>query len=351
MKLDIKRAVRQWLLVFGATVFLAVLPTGLQAQTNNSDSKQALIEAAQKEGALIWYASLTQKDSAKLIKGFEEKYGIKVTYWRSGDDNVLQRVLAESKGKAHKVDVVQIQTQNMEALSREKLLQPMDLPVLKDLISGAYPKHKEWAIAQITMFVLAYNTNLLAKEDLPQNYKDLLDPKWKGKIGVESTDYDWFHVVVESLGGKPGLELFHQIKQHNDVSVRTGHSLLANLVVAGEVPLALNAYQYKTVQLKRSGAPLDWFILPPELAYATAAGVMRNAPHPNAAQLFYEYLLKDGQKIMANLDNIPSNLKVDSPLQRNNIQFIDVNTALNERNRLEEQFDDVFVRATSSNKP
>jgi len=337
------RSLSKWLLALGAAACLA-LPAAVRAQAPADTDRQALIEAAKKEGSLVWYTSLTQNDSAKLIKDFEQKYGIKVTSWRSGDDNVLQRVLSESKGKAHKVDLVQIQTQNMEALSREKLLQRMDLPVLDDLIPGTYPGHKEWAVAQITMFVLAYNPRLVKKEDLPQRYKDLLDPKWKGKLGVESTDYDWFHVVTQSLGGEAGLALFRQIKQRNDASVRTGHSLLANLVAAGEVPLALNVYQYKAVQLKRSGAPLDWVILPPALAYATAAGVMRDAPHPHAARLFYEYLLADGQKVMASLDNIPSNAKVQSPLQRDNIQFIDVDSALDDRQKLEKQFDDVFVR-------
>ncbi len=337
------RSLGKWLLALGATLCLGFPATSLAQEPSGAD-KQALITAAKKEGSLVWYTSLTQNDSAKLIKDFEQKYGIKVTSWRSGDDNVLQRVMAESKGGAHKADLVQIQIQNMEALSREKLLQRMDLPVLKNLIPGAYPKHKEWAVAQITMFVLAYNTRLLDKQDLPKTYNDLLDPKWKGKLGVESTDYDWFQVVVQSLGGEAGLELFRQIKQHNDASVRTGHSLLANLVVAGEVPLALNAYQYKAVQLKRSGAPLDWIILPPALAYATAAGVMRDATHPNAARLFYEYLLGEGQEIMASLDNIPSNIKVTSPLQRDDIRFIDVDEALDERDRLEKQFDDIFVR-------
>ncbi|WP_353194129.1 ABC transporter substrate-binding protein [Pusillimonas noertemannii] len=337
------QALGKWLLAIGA-LFALSLPLAGRAQEPASADRQALIQAAQKEGSLVWYTSLAQKDSSKLIQDFEQKYGIKVTSWRSGDDNVLQRILSEAKGRAHKADVAQIQIQNMEALSREKLLERLDLPALNDLVPGAVPPHKEWAVAQITLFTLAYNTNLLDSKELPKSYQDLANPKWKGKIGVEGTDYDWFDVVAQSLGGEAGLELFRQIKQRNDASVRTGHSLLANLVVAGEVPLALNVYQYKAVQLKRSGAPLDWAILEPALAFATGAGVLRNAPHPNAARLFYEYLLEDGQKVMGTLDNIPSNTKVPSELPRDNIRFIDVNHALDNRDRLEKQFDDIFVR-------
>ena len=300
-----------------------------------------LIAAAKKEGSLTWYTSLAPKDSAKVIKQFEDNYGVKVTVWRSGDDNVLQRILTESRGKAHKVDIAQIQTQNMEALSREKLLQPVNSPTLKELVPGAVPKHHEWAIAQITLVVLAYNTKLIKKEDLPKTYRDLLDPKWKGKLGIETTDYDWFSVIA---GGESGVRLLRDIKQRNGFSARTGHSLLANMVAAGEVPLALNVYQYKAVQLKREGASVDWFTLEPTVAFSTAVGLMRHATHPNAARLFYEFMLDEGQSVMASLDDVPSNNKVESPLKNAKITFIDLDSALDNRIQRENLFNDVILK-------
>ena len=313
-------------------------------QADSADRMERIVAAAKKEGALNWYTSLAPKDSAKVIKRFEDKYAIKVTVWRSGDDNVLQRIITETKGKIYKADVAQIQIQNMEALSREKLLVPVASPSYKDLVPGAVPRHQEWAVAQITLFAAAYNTNLIKKEELPRSYKDLLDPKWKGKLGVEGTDYDWLSIVTDHFGGEAGVKMFRDIKERNGLSVRTGHSLTANMVASGEVPMALNVYQYKAVQLKREGTPVDWFILEPALAFSTGIGVLRNATHPNAALLFHEYMLTEGQEVMAALDNVPSNTKVKSPLKNDKIQFIDPNAALDNLVKRETLFNDVIVK-------
>jgi iron(III) transport system substrate-binding protein len=339
------------LLILGAVSCLALPVLAQQTKANTSlhayegpDRMQRIIAAAKKEGSLTWYTSLAPKDSAQVIKRFEDKHGIKVTVWRSGDDNVLQRIITEAKGGANKVDVAQIQTQNMEALSREKMLMQVNSPSYKDLVPGAVPKHREWAVAQITLYAVAYNTNLIKKEDLPRSYKDLLDPKWKGKLGVESTDYDWFTIVANHYGGEAGVKMFRDIKARNGLSVRTGHSLTANMVAAGEVPMALNVYQYKAVQLKREGAPVDWFILEPNLAFSTGVGVMRNAAHPNAALLFHEFMLTEGQEVMASLDDVPSNVKVKSPLQDVKIEFVDSDAALDNRVKRETLFNDVLVK-------
>ncbi|RXZ38678.1 extracellular solute-binding protein [Oxalobacteraceae bacterium CAVE-383] len=307
------------------------------APANMSD----IIAAAKKEGSVTLYTSLAAGDSAPVIKRFEDKYGIKVNLWRGSADNVLQRVVTEANGRKYNVDVAHIQTDNMEALSREQLLLPVESPTFKDLVPGAVQKQHEWAIAQITLYVMAYNTNLIKKADLPRSYKDLLDPKWKGKLGIESTDSSWLQITADHLGGDAGLILFRDIKARNGFSVRTGHSLLANLVAAGEVPLALNVYQYKAIQLKRAGAPVDWFSLEPALASTNAIGIFRHAAHPNAARLYYEFMLTEGQEVMASVDDVPSNVRVASPLSKQKITFIDPQAALDNRAKWEERFNDI----------
>jgi iron(III) transport system substrate-binding protein len=342
-----KGSLQRLLLAISATACLA-LPAAAQVDKSlhnytGADRMQRIIAAAKKEGSVTWYTDLAQKDSTVVIKRFEDLYGIKVTPWRSGTDKVMQRVIAESNGKNSKADLVQILIPNMEALSREKLLLSVNSPTFKDLVPGAVPKHREWAVSQITSFVIAYNTNLVKKEDLPRSYKDLLDPKWKGKLGIEATDYDWFTIVTNHLGGESGIQLFRDIKKRNGFSIRTGHSLLANLVAAGEVPLALNVLQYKAVQLKRDGTPVDWFTLEPSLTFSAAIGLMRQAKHPNAALLFYEFMLTEGQNVMASVDTVPSNTKVESPLKNTNITFIDPDAALDNRTKRENLFNDILI--------
>src|SRR5207244_7954567 len=146
----------------------------------------------------------------------------------------------------------------------------------------------EWIGDRVQIFTAAYNTRLVKTADLPKRYEDLLDPKWKGKLGIEANDHDWLSAVVTEMGEAKGLKLFRDIAAKNGLSVRKGHTLLANLVVSGEVPLALSAYAYKAEQLRKSGAPIDWFVIPPGVAPFEGASVARRASHPNAAILFFE---------------------------------------------------------------
>ncbi len=136
--------------------------------------------AARKEGTLTLYTTIAEKDLPTLVKPFESKYGVKVTVWRAGTSNVLQRAVQETSAKKYYVDVIHIGSPEMEALAREQVLLPIDSPVQKDLQPGSVPAHRQWAATLLSVWVQAYNTKLVKKETLPKTYKDLLDPKWKG---------------------------------------------------------------------------------------------------------------------------------------------------------------------------
>ncbi len=290
--------------------------TKAAAQTN--------IAAAKKEGTLTLYTSIAEKDIATLTTPFESKYGVKVVVWRAGTDKVLQRSVAEAAAKRDAVDVIHISSPEMEALSREKILLPVTSPIHKDLQPGSIPPHRQWAATLLSVWVQVYNTKLVKKADLPRTYRDLLDPKWKGKLGIEANDSDWFASIVDEMGGgDAGLKFFRDVAAKNGISLRQGHTLLNNMVVSGEVPLALTVYNYMPEQAKKKGAPVDWFAIEPVIARSNAVGVARRAPHPNAAMLFYEYLLGEAQQYFVSMDYVPTNTKVPSPL--NGIRIVQTN--------------------------
>jgi iron(III) transport system substrate-binding protein len=279
-------------------------------------SAQDRIAAARKEGTLTVYTTIAEKDWPTLVKPFESKYGIKVTVWRAGTSNVLQRAVQEAAAKRYDVDVIHVGAPEMEALAREQVLMPITSPVQNDLQPGSVPQHHQWAATLLSVWVQAYNTRLIKKADLPKTYKDLLSPRWKGKLGIEGKDEDWFASVVDVMGGgEPGLKFFRDLMAINGLSVRQGHTLLNNLVISGEVPLALNIYNYMPEQAKKKGAPIDWFVIEPAIARSNGVGVARRAPHPNAALLFYDYLLGEGQQYFVSMDYVPSNTKAASPLK------------------------------------
>ena len=181
------------------------------------------------------------------------------------------------------------------------------------------------------------------KED--KTYKDLLDPKWKGMLGIEAKNQDWFAAVVDiNGGGDKGLKYFHDLIAINGVSPRKGHTLLTNMVVSGEVPLALTVYNYMPAQAKDKGAPIDWFALEPAVARSNAVGVARKAPHPAAALLLHEYLLTDAQPIFTSLDYVPTNTKAESPMKGVKIMITDPILTLDEDEKWSKLFDDMIIK-------
>jgi len=287
------------------------------------DREKRLVEGAKKEGELMFYSSIPVEDVGVLTAAFDKKYGVKVKVWRADSEGMLQRILNEAKARRNEVDVMVGSASALEPLYRERLLNAVKSPYLNDLIPESIAKHREWASVYLNTFVQAFNTNLVQKEGLPTTYHDLLKPEWRGKLGIEAEDYDWFAQVVLGLGEEKGLKLFRDIVATNGMSVRKGHTLLANLVAAGEVPMALTVYGFSAEQLKKKGAPLDWFIIPPLIARPTAAGVAKNAPHPHAAVLFYDFLISDAQPILASRNFVSPSRKVESPFTKGPLELID----------------------------
>jgi iron(III) transport system substrate-binding protein len=310
---------------------------------NAEPDRRKLIEAANAEGAVTVYSSVTVEDMAVLTAAFERKYGIKVRVWRGSSENIVQRSVVEARGGRFDVDVVETGATAMEALHREMLLREVKTSAAADLIPAAITPHREWIGTRFNIFAAAYNTRLIKKDELPKSYHDLLDRKWKGKLGVESEDSDWFGAVVGELGEDKGLELFREIVATNGISVRKGHTLLANLVVSGEVPLALTAYAYKAEQLKNGGAPLDWLIIPPGMARFEGVGVARRAPHPNGAFLFLEFMLTDAQELLLNRDFFPASRKVRTLPNGLSVTFLDPVKALDENQKWSKYYRDIVT--------
>ena len=183
-----RRALKALLAGAGLGLVLAAAAQTVQtplATYEGPDRLQRIVEAAKKEGTLTLYTTIAEKDLPAIIKPFEAKYGIKVNVWRAGTDKVLQRTLAEAAARRDEVDAVHFGSPEMEALAREKILQPVKSPTYRDLAPGSVPPHQQWAATLLSVWVQAYNTGLIRREDLPRTYADLLNPKWKGKFGIE----------------------------------------------------------------------------------------------------------------------------------------------------------------------
>jgi iron(III) transport system substrate-binding protein len=317
---------------------LAGLATGCRRSASETEPR------GEHEGRLTLYTTIAEKDLPTLLQPFEMRHGVKVSVWRAGTDNVLQRTLTEAAAGRHDVDVIHFGSPEMEALAREGVLEPVTSPLHEQLQRGSVPMHRRWAATLLSVWVQAYNTTLIAREALPKTYTDLLNPKWKDQLGIEAKDQDWFASVVDVMGEETGLMFFRELAARNGVSVRLGHTLLTNLVISGEVPLALTVYNYMPEQAKKKGAPIDWFAIEPAIARSNAVGVAQRAPHPKAARLLYDYLLGEGQQHFVRMDYVPSNRNAASPLHGVSIRQVDPVRSLDEADKWRRLFEDSFRR-------
>jgi iron(III) transport system substrate-binding protein len=312
------------------------------AAYSGPDRAQRLIAGAKKEGVVTVYSSVTVDDQKALVTAFERKYGVKLQFWRASSENILQRAMVEYRGGRYEVDAIETSAAEMESLHREALLVEVKSPYLADIVPAALRPHREWVGDRLNIISAGYNTNLIRKQDAPKSYEDLLDPKWKGKLGIEADDSVWFGALANTMGEGKTVKLFRDLVRTNGLSVRKGHTLLANLVISGEVPYALTLYHYKAEQLKNAGAPLDWYVLPPGFARFLGTGILRRAPHPHAAVLFLDFLLSDAQRVLLDRDFTPTNMKV-KPL---NVAFnvIDPAQILDQGDKWQKLYDEIVVR-------
>lgn len=299
-------------------------------QLSGPDRMERLIAGAQAEGELSFYTSLPVLPTTQITEAFEAKYGIPVTMYRAESTQLLQRAANEARAGRHVVDVVESAAAEVEAMEREQLLQVVDFPVFEHIAEGAAAPGRAWVASRLTIFVVAYNTDLIPPEDVPQSFRDLLDPKWNGMIGIEAENANWLMEVSDAWGRDETTALFNEIAATNGMSARRGHTLLVNLVASGEVPIGINAYHEHVDQARERGAPVDYVFMPPVIAMPLSVAVVRNAPHPHAAILFMDFLLNDAQQLIADQLMIPTNMNYPSQAGAPDFNILDVSKYVDE---------------------
>ncbi len=272
---------------------------------------KALEGGAKKEGKLNLYGSIREDEGKAIFDTFEKKYpGVKLDYFRSSEDKLVSRILAEAKAKTYNFDVlITTAAGHMKSLGMALKWSPLSAsgihPDLLDPDGTTVPVY-------INTNVIQYNTRLVAKADVPKGYEDLTQPKWKGKLCLEDSDFEWFVGLQASMGKEKALELFKRIAA-NQPAIRNGHGLLSDLVSAGECPIAINNYGNQVARAQKKGAPTDFIAINPVVTIVAPAVVSKNAPHPNAAKLYVSWITsKEGQEfIVRNGGRIPVRVDVD----------------------------------------
>jgi iron(III) transport system substrate-binding protein len=263
------------------------------------------------EGKVTWYASLSATDARRIIDRFKELYPrIDAQFYRAGDAQLMERILAEGRAGRFDWDVVSTTGFYAYNLKRRGMLAPYDSPERKFIRAGHKDPQATWTSTYTNYTVLGYNNRLVARDNVPKSHADLLKPIWKGQVGVVQTAYEWFAVMLQGMGQEKGLAFMRGLAKQQP-QLRNGRTLLAQLVAAGEVNSALAAYSHNFENLKRDGAPTDWVPLDPVYGNLNPMGLSAKAPHPSAAKLFIDFVLsKEGQEIIRAQRRVPDRVDV-----------------------------------------
>ena len=308
----------------------------------------ALIAALQlswaQDKTVVLYTSLAPTESGPLAQAFEKKTGIKVEVWRALSEKVVQRALTEARAKRYAVDVIETNGPEMEMLAREQLFAELKSPYLADLPPAAIPKHRQWIPDRLNFFVVGYNTQKVRRDELPKDYRGFLDAKWKGRLGIEATDSEWMATLVKRWGERDGFDYFRKLAEMRP-DVRKGHVLLAELIAAGEIPVGLTVYNSNAESFKRKGAPIDWLPVQPVVARPQGIAILKNAPHPPAAQAFVDFVLSpEGQELFNSMGRVPVSTKVKTHLNQFEYTLVDAAIVLDEQEKWTREWDKLFIQ-------
>jgi iron(III) transport system substrate-binding protein len=275
------------------------------------EPNQEMIDAAKKEGSIVWYTATDVQVSEKVGSAFEAKYpGIKVQVERSGSERVFQRISQEYGSGIHKADVIETSDAvHFILFKRQGWLQPaVPSDVAKSWPAQVKDPDGQFAAYRAHLSVIGYNTAQVKKEEAPKSHADLLEPKWRNRIvkahpGYSGTIMTGTHALSEALG----WDYFEKLSKQRVMQVQSSTEPPKKLA-QGERSVMADGNEYNMFMLKESGVPV-------EIVYATEgtpiaighAGLLKNAAHPNAAKLFYAFLFsKDTQQLISDVGGLRS---------------------------------------------
>jgi len=265
-----------------------------------------LIAKAKEERDVVWYTTTSAGDNQAIIAGFTRKYPfLKAQALRTTGEKLRQRVLTEAAAGQFFSDVISVSGLEMGVMKSKNLLQAHAPPEAESFPAGAKDRDGYFAAIYARNFVIGYNTAMIPEKDRPKDWPDLLESRWRGKFGIDEEEFEWYGTMVDYWGREKAVKYMKALAAQQP-QLRRGHSLLAQLMAAGEFPTAL-VFPFELEQLKRRGAPVDWSATSdPIVTSINVVALSAKAPHPNGAKLLINYILsEEGQNIIRDVYRVP----------------------------------------------
>jgi ABC-type Fe3+ transport system substrate-binding protein len=270
-----------------------------------------LTEAAKKEGEVLLYTTLIVDQIVRpLIKAFRAQVpGIDVKFVRQDSAQQMVRLINEAHAGRVQADIWHL-SDGIAPIVKENLAAEIDLPSARGLPAELVDPKRLWVGTNLSTRSLAYNTSLVRAADVPRTHQDLLDPRWKGQMVWHPYalpgSLGFIGVVFKSMGEDAGLAYLRALARQNIVQLPIAARAILDRVIAGEYPIGLEMNSSHAVISAGIGAPVKFVPLDPATLTMQIAGVSHNAPHPNAARLFLDFMIsRAGQEIFREADYIP----------------------------------------------
>jgi iron(III) transport system substrate-binding protein len=279
-----------------------------------SEDRQMVLARAKQQGKLVLYTGMDTEEANQYAREFTRHYPfIKTDIFRASGETVQERFLVEHRANVHSADIFQTSIVQVYQLKNAGLLGKYISPESTAYNEGFKDPQGYWNAFYLIPYVIGYNTRIIAAKDAPGSYEDLLNPKWKGLIGLETEEYQWFYHLLQIMGKEKGLDYMRRLARQ-DLQMRKGHTLLAQLVAAGEMAIVVVVYSNRVERMKISGAPIDWVRFKrPTITAINAIAIPEKASHPDTARLFVDFVLsREGQGLLRGLRRIPARADVFS---------------------------------------
>jgi len=256
--------------------------------------EQSLLDAARKEGKVVFWCSLRAEECSLITDQFQKMTQIQAEFVRVSTGPALTRLSQERMAGIHSVDIISHSDQSVwESVYKKKNWLVKYTPEGATHYADQYKDEDGFYYAHFLIANgLGYNTKALSGQDVPTSYADLTDPRFKGKIVMPHSSYSGgFTETVAILSKLLGWEFFEKLKQ-NDVMVKAGSQFTLNPIVAGgERAVAIQGTDALFISDRKAGKPVD-IVYPKEgtVVNAMYAGLVADAPHPNAGKVLLEWL-------------------------------------------------------------
>jgi iron(III) transport system substrate-binding protein len=225
----------------------------------------ANVDSAKAEGELVWWTTMAQDQSQKVVEAFMKRHpSIKATYWRSGSNGMHNKIMTEGRVNRHSWDVVTYTAEFVLELKQKNLIAAYDSHERKNYSEDLKDDKGYWTAIYALPIGLGYNTKLIKKEEVPQNYNALLESKKKGwKISIDNEGESLLIGLMRAWGREKAVQYLTKLATQ-DVIPGRGNTQRAQAVAAGEFPLLI-AYTHSIEWFKLQGAPIDWVNLEPAI--------------------------------------------------------------------------------------